>query len=178
VVVGSGAGRGGAKKPTFEPTNPSQSVARSCTPLRTNRWKAVWTGQSATARDDLKRAATVLSYLRIRCSPLYGTRHGPLNDACHAAGLGSQAGSQECRHQPTPADTQRPSSLLTALDRHRSTREGNYGPEGWARRSDAAQVRSDFSRSGASLCTLQPARSPTRAPRRRTRLRHLIGMVA
>ena len=53
-----------AKKPTFEPTNPSQSVARSCTPSRTPRWRAVRTSQNATARDDPTRAATTLSYLR------------------------------------------------------------------------------------------------------------------
>ena len=65
MVVGSGTGRGGAKKPTFEPTNPSQSVARSCTPFQTAP-DAFWTGQNATARDNLTRPATVLSYLRIR----------------------------------------------------------------------------------------------------------------
>jgi hypothetical protein len=54
-----------AKKPTFEPTNPSQSVARNCTPSRTPRWRAVRTSQNATARDDPTRAATTLSYLRI-----------------------------------------------------------------------------------------------------------------
>jgi hypothetical protein len=53
-------------KPTFEPTNPSQSVARSRTPLRTTRWTALRTGQNATVRDDPTRPATVLSYLRIR----------------------------------------------------------------------------------------------------------------
>jgi hypothetical protein len=40
-----------AKKPTFEPTNPSQSVARSCTPLQTTRGTAFWTSQNATMRD-------------------------------------------------------------------------------------------------------------------------------
>jgi hypothetical protein len=55
-----------AKKPTFEPTNPSQDVARSCTPLRKNRGTTIWTRRNATARHDLTRAATVLSYLRIR----------------------------------------------------------------------------------------------------------------
>src|ERR1035438_3996673 len=58
VVVGSGTGRGGAKKPTFEPTNPSQSVARSCTLLRKNRGTTIWTRRNATARDNLTRAAT------------------------------------------------------------------------------------------------------------------------
>ena len=55
-----------AKKPTFEPTNPSQSVACSRTLLRTPRWKAVRTSQNATTRNDTTRAATTLSYLRIR----------------------------------------------------------------------------------------------------------------
>src|ERR1039457_3318314 len=53
VVVGSGTGRGGAKEPTFEPTNPSQSVARSCTLLRKNRGTTIWTRRNATARDNL-----------------------------------------------------------------------------------------------------------------------------
>jgi hypothetical protein len=51
-----------AKKPTFEPTNPSQSVARSCTPLRKNRGTAFWTSQNATMRDDPTRPATLWSY--------------------------------------------------------------------------------------------------------------------
>ena len=55
-----------AKKPTFEPTNPSQSVARSCTPFHTAPDASPWTGQNATARDNLTRAATLWSYLRIR----------------------------------------------------------------------------------------------------------------
>ena len=66
MAVGSGTGRGGAKKPTFEPTNPSQDVARSCTLLRKNRGTTIWTRRNATARDNLTRAATLWSYLRIR----------------------------------------------------------------------------------------------------------------
>jgi len=63
-----------AKKPTFEPTNPSQSVARSCTPLQTTRGTAFWTSQNATMRDDPTRPATLLSYLRIRRLGIQGDR--------------------------------------------------------------------------------------------------------
>jgi len=51
--------RGGAKERTFEPTNPSQDVARRRTLLRKNRGTATWTGRNATARDNLTRAATL-----------------------------------------------------------------------------------------------------------------------
>ena len=44
-----------AKKPTFEPTNPSQSVARSCTPLQTTRGTAVL---DEPERDDAGRFDT------------------------------------------------------------------------------------------------------------------------
>jgi hypothetical protein len=55
------------RKPTFEPTNPSQSVAGSRTPCQATRWTAAWTSQNATVRDDPTRPTTVLSYLRIGC---------------------------------------------------------------------------------------------------------------
>jgi hypothetical protein len=57
------------RKPTFEPTNPSQSVARSRTPCQATRWTAAWTSQNATVRDDPTRPALRIRRLGIRVPP-------------------------------------------------------------------------------------------------------------
>ena len=66
------------RKPTFEPTKPSQSVARSRTSSQTTDWAFSWTSQNAPARDNVTRPATVLSYLAVRriegSSPFASTR--------------------------------------------------------------------------------------------------------